>query len=644
MPEFAILFSSLDKTVTAGERETLLDAAGKAGVTLKGICGGDGICGRCKMIVKEGNVRGDVSMLLTREEVQSGVVLACQTYPESDLVVDIPEETRARDTTVISPDAERFRAMRPGASAREFLKQPLVRKVAVRLDPPTLDDNLADFQRLERALQQRAGITSMQAGLKIAARLPGLLRKHNFNVTATIGRRGEVWEIMDIEGGDTSADNYAVAVDIGTSTIVAHLLNVVDLVTIDAEACFNSQSLYGREITARIIACEKKCGHNLQEMLVGDINRLISALAERNGVNLKHINAVVCSGNTAMMHFLLGLPADNIRRNPFIAATVEPPPFRAAEAGIIVNPRGLLFSVPGISGWVGGDLTAGILVTGLHEMDGIGMLIDIGTNGEIILGNKDWLIACSASTGPALEGASVECGMMAESGAIERVYEHNGRICWKTIGNVPPAGLCGSGIIDLLAVLLDRKIVSRAGKFIKGSDPALLFDGDLGTFTLVSAERTAHGKPVFITQDDIDNVMVAKAAVFSAAKTLLDRLQLHFSDIDRLFIAGGFGSYIDLANAVKIGLLPEMPLANIKFVGNTSIGGAKLAAFSREAWELLHSIRRRTTYYDLLGSQDYVDQFRQATFLPHTQVELFPSAFEESSERQERVLGWQRQS
>jgi len=644
MAVYKVSFRPLDKTIAVDAGTSLLEAAGKAGIRINSICGGDGICGRCKMVVKEGEVGGEVSMLLTRDEIKEGVVLACQTYPKSDLVVEIPEETRARERISIDKDAQRFRAIHPGISKREFLAQPLVAKVFLKLDRPTLNDNLADCQRIQRMIEKLMGISYMQAGLKIAKRMTQILRENNFAITATIGRRGCVSEIMDIEAGNTAQKNYMVAVDVGTSTIVAHLLNVIDLTTVDADACFNSQSVYGREVTARIIASEKKGQRSLQEFLVADINRLISVLAVRNNVSLKDINAVVCSGNTAMVHFLLGLPTASIRREPFVAATVAPPPFRAAEVGIKINPRGLLFCVPGIGGWVGGDLTAGILATGLYEMDEIGMLVDIGTNGEIIIGNKNWLIACSASTGPALEGASVECGMMAEQGAIERIYIDNGKIAYKVIGDVPPEGLCGSGVIDLIAVLLDKKIINRAGKFIEGSDPALDFDDGRGKFMVVDAKSASKGKGIYITQDDIDNVVTAKAAIFAAMKILLDRLQLDFSSIKKLFVAGGFGSYIDLRNAVKIGLLPDLPFSRIQFIGNTSIFGAELAAFSQEAYDLLHEIRKKTTYYDLLGSTDYVEQFKQAMFLPHTNIELFPSALAKEDKREERSTSWQKRS
>jgi len=625
MAVYRVVFMPLERSVSVEAGTTLLEAATKANIAIDSVCGGDGICGRCKMVVRSGRVGGQATALLTHEETRQGVVLACQSTVESDLVVEIPEQTRAKEKVVVDEDAQRFRAVQPGVARREFEKSPLVDKVLLRMDPPTLDDNTADCQRIQRWVEKLTGISSMQAGLKVIRRMPAILRQGNFTVTATIGRRQGVAEIMDIEPGDTSANNVVAVVDLGTSTVEVHLLDVPSARTIGAQACFNSQAAYGREVTARMMAAEKRGPERLQELLVDDINRLIATLASQHGVNLRDITAVVCAGNTAMMHFLLALPTENIRRNPYVAVTVEPPPFRAAEVGIKINPRGLLFAVPAIGGWVGGDLTAGILATGLYEMDGIGMLMDIGTNGEIILGNKDWLMACSASVGPALEGAGVRCGMMAHHGAIERAYLDDGEIRYEVIGGGRPEGICGSGVIDLLAVLLAKGIIDRSGRFIEGSHPAVRFEHGLGRYVLASAEQSATGRELCLYQEDIDSVITAKAAVFAAAKIMLEKLGLTFADIDRLMIAGGFGSYIDLRNAVAIGLLPDIDPEKTVYVGNTSIWGAKLAALSNEARELLRRIVERTTYYDLMGTDDYVDQFKQAMFLPHTNIELFPS-------------------
>jgi uncharacterized 2Fe-2S/4Fe-4S cluster protein (DUF4445 family) len=440
-----------------------------------------------------------------------------------------------------------------------------------------------------------------------------------------VGLRGDVAEVMNVEAGNSEDRNYLVVVDVGTTTVVAHLVDAHALKTIDARACFNAQGMYGREVTARMIRAEKIGGEQLQEPLVKDINQLVEGLATGNGVGLKDITAVVCAGNTAMGHFLLGLPTRNIRRTPYIATSVEPPPLRAAEVGIQINPRGLLYSLPGVSGWVGGDLTAGILATGMNERDEISLLVDIGTNGEVIVGNREWLMACSASAGPALEGASVECGMRAERGAIEKVWMEGDRVRCQTIGDAPARGICGSGIIDATCVLLCSGAIDRSGTFTRESRKKVVEEKGVKRFVLVEGNEGANGKPVYLTETDIENIVTAKAAIYAAMRIMLRRLDMDFSAIDRVYIAGAFGNYIDIENAICIGLIPDVPRDRVEFAGNTSIKGATLAALYRGALDKIIHIERSTTYYDLMGAEDYVEEFQKAMFLPHTDIESFRS-------------------
>jgi len=602
-----------------------LEAASQANITINNICGGDGICGRCKMIVKSGEISGQVSGKLTRDEIRGGFVLACMTFVQSDLLVEIPEETWAREKVVADKDADRFRALKVISYRKEYAPVPLIRKVFLNLEKPSLANNTADHERVCEAICRQMKVCSMQMGLKIIRALPRILRENDYKVTATVGLRREVAEIMDIEGGDTTDRNFIVVVDMGTTTVVAHLVDANTLETLDAKACFNSQWVYGREVTGRMIAAEKKGSQDLQARLVEDINALITTLAGEKAVNLKDITGVVCAGNTAMGHFLLGLPTENIRRTPYIACSVEPPPLRAAEVGIKINPRGLLYSLPGISGWVGSDITAGILVTGIHESDEVSALIDIGTNGEIVIGNRDWLVACSASAGPALEGASVECGMRAETGAVEAVYQRNGDIRYDVIGGTSPKGICGSGIIDLLAVLLRERIINRSGRFVAASKRIATVE-DIKRFVLAEADRGDSDRDVYITEADIENVITAKAAIFAAMRILLRRLDLQVEDIKHLYVAGAFGNHVNLENAIAIGLIPDIPRERIEFVGNTSILGAKIVALHQDAFHEIAEIRKKTTCYDLMGAEDYIEEFRKALFLPHTDIEQFRHA------------------
>lgn len=603
---------------------SLLEAALKAHITINNLCGGDGICGRCKMIVTQGEVSGKVSPKLTREEIRKGYVLACQTPVTDDLAVEIPEETWAKEKARAAEDAERFRDFEEALEYEKGLTpSPLVTKVYLEIEKPSLANNSADHQRVDEAIRKRLKYRSMQMGLKIIKNLSDILRDNDYKITATVGLRRDIAEVMNIEGGNTADRNYMAVVDMGTTTMVAHLVDTNTMRTLDAKACFNSQGIYGREVTRRMITAEAKGVQELQRLLVEDINGLITALADSNQVKLKDITAVVCSGNTAMGHFLLGLSTKNIRRFPYVPASVSPPPLRAAEVGLKINPRGLLYSLPGISGWVGSDITAGILYTRMNESEELALLLDIGTNGEIVIGNKEWLVTCSASAGPALEGASVDCGMRAERGAIERVYAENGAIRYRTIDDRPPKGICGSGIIDLVSVLLNEGHINRSGRFITEASPRILEVEGVHRFILADQGETKNGRPVYITEIDIENIITAKAAIFAAMKILFRRLELSFTDIKRFYIGGAFGNYIDVENAINIGLIPDIERRRIQFVGNTSIKGAKIVAFYREALHRIERIRENTTYYDLMGAEDYIEEFRKAMFLPHTDIEIF---------------------
>lgn len=533
-------------TVEVPEGTTLLEAAARGQISLNNLCGGDGICGHCKMVVKEGEVKGELSPKLTREEVQAGVVLSCMTKVLGDLIVEIPEETWAKEKLISDEDAARFKDLKRGISQRRgYDPRPLVSKIYLELEEPDLANNAADHQRLCDAIRKHVPSSSMQMGLKIIKSLPSILRNNKYRITATVGLRREVAEIMDVEGGDKREHNYIVIVDMGTTTIVAHLVNPETRDTLDGKACFNSQGVYGREVTGRMMMAERKGVEELQRLVVEDINGLVERLANDSDVHLKDITAVVCAGNTAMGHFLLGLPPDNIRRSPYIPASIAPPPLRAAEVGIKINPRGLLYSLPGISSWVGSDLSAGILATGIYREDQLSMLIDIGTNGEVIIGNSEWLIASSASAGPALEGASVTCGMRAESGAIEKVYIEDGNLGYSTIGGKPPTGICGSGIIDLLAVLQRLEIIDRSGKIISGSSTQIETVDGIRRYILSRQNKGNGARDVYITETDIENIITAKAAIFAAIKILIERLDLEFKEIERLYLAGAFGNYLN---------------------------------------------------------------------------------------------------
>ncbi|RKX92555.1 MAG: ferredoxin, partial [Spirochaetes bacterium] len=581
---------------------TVFEAAARAGIYVNSICGGDGICGKCKVIIKEGEVVSHPTTLLKREEIKKGYVLACQTEVENDTVVEIPPESSAKEKILIDKDAQRFRALyAPMKGQVSFRYEPLVRKLFLDLPKPSLYDNVGDHVRLYRSIRRKIKAYSMQTGLKVIRMLPYIVRKADWKVTATMGRRGKTIEIIQVEEGDTTDHNYAVAVDIGTSTVVMHLLNLNTYETMDAEATYNSQRMYGDEVTRRIIYAEQNGVDKLREIIVGDINNLINILISRNNIRLNDILAVMCAGNTAMIHFLLELNPSYLRKEPYIPVCTYPPPIRAAEIGIKINPRGLLYSMPSIASWVGADITAGILATGLYRAEELTMLVDIGTNGEIVIGNKDWMVCCSASAGPAFEGSGVRSGMRAAEGAIEKVKILNdGKVKYTTIGNVRPLGICGSGLIDTVAELFKEGFIDRSGRLNLGADNRIReVDGEK-EFVLVSAERTAVKKDIVVVQSDIENLLRAKAAIFAGMNVLVNTLNISFSDIKKIYLAGGFGNYLDKENAIILGLIPDVNRDLVEFVGNTSIIGAKMAMLSKGALDTAYTISKNITYYDLI--------------------------------------------
>ncbi|MFQ6066969.1 MAG: ASKHA domain-containing protein [bacterium] len=623
-----VFFEPYHKVIEVSKGRTLLEAASQANVYVSSICGGDGICGKCRLVVKKGAIHTTPTTLLSRDEIQKGYVLACQSRVVEDVEIEVPVESRPEgEKILIDKDAQRFRAFHPIAGEKPVFKHdPLVQKLYLELPQPNLLDNLADHQRLYREIRRHRHEPIMQSGLKVLRILPKILRQSRGKITATIGIRGGTTEVIQIEGGDTTPHNFGIAVDVGTCTVVAHLINLNNSKTLDAEATYNSQRVYGEEVTRRIIYAELKGPDKLREAIVNDINNLISTLISRNKVKLNDVMGVLCAGNTTMIHLLLGLDPSQIRREPYIPVSTSLAPIRAAEVGIKINPRGLLYCLPSISSWVGGDTTAGILTTQIYEAEDTVMLIDIGTNGEIVLGNKEWMVCCSASAGPAFEGSGVKHGMRAAEGAIERIeILDDGEVKYSTIDGVKPKGICGSGLIDSLAELFKAGFIDRSGKLNPESTNRIRErDGEL-EFVLVPASETETGEDIVITRPDIENLIRAKAAIFAGASILTKSMGLDFDDIDRIYLAGGFGSYLNKDKALILGLIPDVAPQNVQFVGNTSVTGAKMALLSREALDETYRISRQVTYYDLITYPGYMDEFMSAKFIPHTDAKKFPS-------------------
>jgi uncharacterized 2Fe-2S/4Fe-4S cluster protein (DUF4445 family) len=622
--------SGLKVEVPAGT--TLLEAARKAGIYLSSICGGDGYCGKCKIIVNEGQFQSRPTTLLTADEIQQNVVLACQTKVLSDMTLTVPK-SHALDAGQILVDTDAHRLselahqINPPRRIKEGLFEfdPLVRKLYVEMSPPTVQDSTADHERLYAAIRDQIKAPIMQTGFRILQQLSKILVQEDYKVAVTVGRRGGTTEVIEVEPASRHKTNFAVAIDLGTTTVVAHLLDLTNGTTIDTQASYNSQINFGEDYIRRIIYAEQNNAFDeMQNRIVHDVNDLIVTLASRQRIDLQDITAVVCAGNTAMVHFLLNLDPSRIRREPYIASAAFVPPIRAAEVGIQINKRGLLYCLPSVAAYVGSDIVAGVLVTRIYTKKGRYLFIDIGTNGEVVLGNRDWLVCASSSAGPAFEGSGVRHGMRAGAGAIEKLsIRTDGSVEYKTIGDSHPAGICGSGLLDVISELFVNGIIDRTGRF-KSTDDTRLTQGDEGLqFQLVPASNGHH--EIVITQADINNLIRSKAGVFAAIRTLCEATQTKPQDLDAIYIAGGFGNFLNIRHAVTIGMLPDVAPEKIEFVGNTSIAGAKTVLLSQDALETAQKIARSMTYFDLMSNSAYMDEFIRANFLPHTDLSLFPS-------------------
>ncbi len=629
---YVVLFMPSQELAAVEDGETLLVAAERAGVYVNSICGGEGLCGKCRLVLQRGEVDSQPTALLTRDEIRQGYVLACQTRVHSDVVVEVPPESRLEGRPrLVKEEALRFAGVAPrreGAKVYEF--DPLCQKQLLEMSPPTLQDNLADLERVFRAICQKHNYSVMQTGLVNLRRLASLLRQNDWQVTATLGQRGRTLEVVQFEGGDERGDNYGVAVDIGTTTVSANLVDLVSGEILGTQACYNSQMRYGEDVISRIIHAAEEDGlDRLGEAVTGDINTLVLALVEEAEVDLHDVTYMVAVGNTAMIHFLLRMEPRNIRREPYIPTATHPPVIRAAEVGVTISGRGLLCPLPGVGAYVGSDVVADVLSSGMSQDEELSLLFDIGTNGEVVLGNREWLICCSASAGPAFEGGGMECGMRATEGAIERVaVTPSDRIVYQTIGGARSRGICGSGLIDLVAELFRADYIDKAGHFQMGGRPHLREGKDSREFVLVPAEQSGTGQEVVVTEPDIAIFVRSKGAIYTAAETLLAYLGLDFEDVERVYISGGFGNYVDIANAVTIGLMPDLPPEKFHFIGNGALAGARMVLLSREALAEVERIAEAMTYFDLSTDPKFMQDFTRSLFIPHTDVEKFPSVIQ----------------
>ncbi len=635
-----------DKTAIRVDKGTnLLEAALAADVHINASCGGQGVCGKCRVTIEAGEFDSEKTEKISQEEYEEGWRQACRTFVLSDCTVQIPVESRGAKGLVAQKldmgKAERkIPALETIPLAEGWQFAPMAVKVPIRLTAPTLQDNVSDLSRFSAALRQQHHIDDVSADIRCLKIIPEILRTSDWFVTATLMAapassallsqkdKNSILNLVRVEGGDTSDQNLAIGLDIGTTTICAQLIDLKTGRVMAERTEYNRQVEYGDDVITRIVYAQKPEGQKkLQSLVVSSVNQVINELLEDTDSSRKSISCIAAAGNTTMTHLLLGMETRYIREAPYVPMANFMPVVLAADIGIDLPDCVQVYSFPSVASYVGGDIVSGILGSGVFQKEELTLYLDIGTNGEIVLGNRDWLACAACSMGPAFEGGGIKHGMRADLGAIEGFHINPVTLepMVITVGRKTPLGICGSGLISILAELLCACVIDRNGKFDRSLSSDRLRQGRFGyEYVLAWAEDSATGHDIVITEVDIENLIRAKGALFAGCLTLLETLNLSFDDLDRVIIAGAFGRYINLEKGKLIGLFPDIHVEKFHFLGNGSLLGSRLVCLSTGMLHEVERIAKMMTNIELSDNQSFMDKYMGALFLPHTDARLFP--------------------
>jgi uncharacterized 2Fe-2S/4Fe-4S cluster protein (DUF4445 family) len=624
-------FQPIGTKVEARKDSSLLDLARDSGVAIESICSSLGKCGKCKVIVKSGGkalgkVTESEKRILDKRELKDGVRLACQARVASpaNITVNVPEESMRGHHRLLASGIE-----------RKIDLLPAMHKYLLKIPPATLRDLRADDDRLLQVLKIKVK-RQLEVSPGVHRHLPEALRSSSWTTTVTIFRDKE---IVRAEPGDTTARLFGIAADIGTTKVVAYLLDLRTGEVLGNESMPNPQIPFGEDLMSRIAYTNKnpKGLEELQRVVAHGLNTLIFKLCADRGLIPDDILEVMVVGNTAMHHIFFGIPTTHLAAAPYAPAvrtslSVNPP-----HVGLNTYPFGKVSSLPNIAGFVGADAVADLLSSGLYDDREIGMMIDIGTNTEIIAGNKERLVSCSCASGPAFEGAHIKFGMRASTGAIERVWVDPAsyEVRLRTIDDAQPRGICGSGIVDTVSELFGAGILEPSGKIIVSeSNPRTRTTADgQAEFIIAQGKETISGYNISITQHDVQEIQLAKAAIFAGVSILMKRLRLKPSSLKNIYAAGAFGTYVDASSAIRIGMYPDVPVDRIRFIGNAAGSGARMCLKSTKMRDLTDMLSRKVEYIELAAEKDFQQEFAQAMFLPHRDLSRFPSTKKLESRR-----------
>ena len=613
----------------------LLDVSKRIGVDIESICGGKGTCGKCKVIVDRGmenlnKVTANERRRLPEDLVNKGYRLACEAELEKfeelyrvgqthgHVIITVPPESRGGTQRILT-----------GGVETEITLAPSVNKCYLELPKPSLEDFRADYERVMDGLKEDCGLDGLEVDRDLLGQFPQVLRDSDWKVTLGLL---ENREIVSIEPGLTVERKYGLAVDIGTTTVVGYLMNLHTGKVLSVKSFLNPQVSYGEDVMTRITYCNENPDGGLaklNEKIVECINKIMDQAATEAGVKTEEILELSIVGNTAMHHIFLNINPKYLSLAPFPPVIKRSINVKAKELGLKVNPRANVHVLPVIAGFVGADNVGVILSTNMYDEEELTYAIDIGTNGEMVLGNRDSISVCSCAAGPALEGAHIKHGMRGTTGAIERIQIDPStlKLQYQTIDNAPARGICGSGIIDVTAEMFKAGVLLRTGVINKELKTGRIRIANGGPEFVVAWEKeTAEGVgDIVMTQGDIREIQLAKAAFYAGAKLLMDNRKAKEEDIKRVYIAGAFGNYIDKANAKTIGLYPDFLLERVKSVGNAAGSGAQQALLSREKRKDAMNIAEKADYIELTIDPNFQSEYISAMYFPHSDINRFPS-------------------